>query len=120
MPLVNPEPYSVERHGTVTYVDGLPVRTPPSTITIMANYQPMSGYRLMRMPEGLRAQQWITIWSDTELRTAQTAGDEADVFIDEKGVKYQVHNGKPWRPEALIPQHEVNAVVMEGSEGVPT
>lgn len=119
MPLINPEQYTVIRKSKTQWVNGKPVVEDEGKIEIWANYQPKDGYMLQRVPEGLRQRNWIVIYSDTLLRTVKTDGPNADVFIDENGVKYQVHHGKPWRSAALIPHHEVYAVAAQTNEEAP-
>jgi hypothetical protein len=88
--------YQVNRStGATTYLDG--VRVPPSTTasTILALVTPTSGRQLERLPEGLRSNETITIYTKTQLQTvAPTA--EPDVVIY-NGASYQVESVERWQ-----------------------
>jgi len=76
--------YSVTRPGITGIDSGRRVAGVTTSFSITASVQPASGRQMDRLPEGLREREGMTLWTPTELRTAQVSeGIEADlVSID--------------------------------------
>lgn len=103
MPLIPNATITVTRPGAVTYgADGLPVTTAATTLTMSAAVQPLDSWRLMRMPEGLRAEEWIVVIVDDPLQGPRAGGQDPDL-INYAGRTWQVHMVDAW-PDGLIPQ----------------
>lgn len=87
--------YTVTRTGVAAYdVHGDPVAGSSSTFSIRACVQPVSGRDLQRVPEGLRTQELIALFTPTELRT-KTGTNEPDT-VAVNGVTYQVQQVERW------------------------
>ncbi len=66
-----------------------------STFSIVASAQPAPGRTLQTLPEGFRDRGGWVLYTSSELRTSDGAGQEPDsVAID--GVAHQVAECKPW------------------------
>ena len=76
--------YTVTRPGPTGLASGRRVAGVTTSFSIVASVQPASGRQMDRLPEGLREREGMTLWTTTDLRTAQVAsGIEADlVSID--------------------------------------
>jgi hypothetical protein len=75
------ESITVTRAGAGAYVDGAWQRNAtPQTLILKAIVQPYKGPELLQFPEGQRARQWLRIYCDQELRTAdESTGADPDV-----------------------------------------
>lgn len=100
--------YTVTRTGAGDYGDALPLSLPyaagdgiarlpaPTTFSIQASIQPVSGRDLLRLPEGLRTQQLVCIYTDTALQTALApSGNQADV-VAYKGQDFECQTILDW------------------------
>ncbi len=92
---LDPQSLTVTRSAAATYTTGGKLVAPvTSTFTIVASVQPAPGKQLMRLPEGLRNQDVLQVFTATEIRTAQS-GVTADVVAIGSG-SYQVESVKDW------------------------
>jgi hypothetical protein len=74
-----------------SYVDGKWVATGPTSETIRAAIQAPSAADLSQLPEGERTEAHVTVWSRSDLRTAdEDAGTEADIITGEDGRSYKI------------------------------
>lgn len=90
----------------------------PTSSSIMACLQPITGTQSMVIPEGLRTQWFYVLWTDTKLNTVDATGiayasdsqygNNADKIIDVDGTIYSVESAKPW----------INTPIMGGIGGV--
>lgn len=81
---------------TGSYVSGRWVETSAATFQIKACIQPAGAEELLRLPEGQRTRKVISIWTETELRTATyPAGARAD-RITYGGESYEVQAVELW------------------------
>jgi hypothetical protein len=88
--------YTVTRLGEGSIVAGRYVDGASSTFEIIASIQPTNGRDLLRLPEGLRTKQLLSVWTDTPLRTADApSGPKADV-ITYQGRQFQVETVLDW------------------------
>jgi hypothetical protein len=89
--------YTVTRAGAGSYdTNGRFTAPSVSTFQINASIQPTAGRDLMRLPEGLRTQELISVWSLTPLQTASApASNQADI-ISYGGLNYQVQTVLDW------------------------
>lgn len=73
------------------YVDGEWVAAGPTSTAIRAAIQAPSEADLRQLPEGERTEAHVTIWSRSDLRTAnEDTGTEADIITGEDGQSYKV------------------------------
>lgn len=68
-----------------------------STFNIQASVQPLKGRDLLRLPEGLRTEELVTIYTPTQLFT-QGANQDPDV-VTVAGLQYQVQTVEQWGPD---------------------
>lgn len=96
------ERLTVLRQGSVlgtdvTYQGGilLPMH-PPSSYTVIATVQPMSGKDLLLVPEGFRDKESLWMWSrnDDSAMDSPTV-DVADIVV-RNGAQYQVQTAENW------------------------
>ncbi len=88
--------YTVTRRAAETYVAG--IRTPaggfPTTFSIEASIQPVTGRDLRSLPEGQHADDTKIVFTVTELKT-RSPSSEPDV-ITYKGEPWQVIRVEDW------------------------
>lgn len=87
--------YLVHRPGVTTFTNGKRVAPAFVDFTIRALVAPTGGRALERLPEGLRTHETISIFTKTELRTANALG-EADV-VEYVGDRWQVQSVERWQ-----------------------
>lgn len=110
--------YVVTRRGTVTYVNGLPVRTAPTTFSVVASVQPLNGEDLIRAPDGLRrsdARKAYLYYTDI-VRTVLANGPEADL-ITVDGVVYEIYHIDSHNIYAPIPHQRAYLQAAQGTDG---
>jgi hypothetical protein len=89
------EALTVTRTPRATYNSaGDPTSTAATSLTVQAGWQPATGRDLRRVPEGLRTEEGVVLFSVDQLRTAGSTY-EADVVTVE-GESYQVANVERW------------------------
>lgn len=87
----------VTRRGAPTVTKGRVTPPTPTTYSVNANVQPLSGSELLRLPEGLRTRETVALWTDVDLRTAdESAGVLADT-VAINGRTYEVELVEDWR-----------------------
>lgn len=90
--------YTVTRTTPGGYgTDGRFVPGTPSTLTIQASVQPARGQDLLLLPEGMRTEETLKVYSPTRLFT-QGAGQDPDV-ITVAGITYKVMTAEQWGPD---------------------
>lgn len=98
--------YTVYRRGVVEWgEDGLPVRPPAEELRVRLSVQPMNGYQLQRLPEGLRVRKPKKAYGYRReaLRTVQGVGqEEADLVLIE-GELFEVHQVRDYGAHAPLP-----------------
>lgn len=88
--------YTVTRQTGGSYVNGIWTPGGSSTFSIVASIQPTSGEDLVRLPEGVRTRELVTVFTPTELQVKNApAGTEAD-RIAYKGASYEVQTVEKW------------------------
>ena len=67
-----------------------------ATATLVGSIQPLKGDDLERLPEGTRAADYVVVFSEAELTTANGGeGLDADL-ISYRGEQYEVESVEPW------------------------
>jgi hypothetical protein len=92
------QPFDIIRE-TVTLVQGR-AQTSSTTIPgVMGVIQPASVDDLVLfVPEGERANEWISIWCPQEIRAADGVSKFSDVIVW-RGKRYRVAKAKPWETQ---------------------
>lgn len=91
-------PVQVTRTSPGSYVKGVHQPGESSTFGIVASVQPASGRDLLRLEEGQRTRETITVFTPDDLRTAdEAAGTPAD-RIEWQGSLYEVQLVENWTP----------------------
>jgi len=86
----------IERFGGGAYVDGRWVNEQPTQVALTANVQPAGGRQLMRLPEGDRTRDNITVWSTSELRPVARAQGKPGDLVLWNGERYEVIQLNDW------------------------
>jgi len=68
----------------------------PSTFTIEASVQPMSGQEMKLLPENRREEEWTKIYTDTELYSAEKGSTGNADIVTIAGSSYEVFKVFPW------------------------
>lgn len=89
--------YSLKRHGAGDYVEGVFVPGSVTTSTIQASVQPAGGKELQRLPEGERLQDYLAVWTTSELLTLEGSRAPDRLVID--GAEYEVVAVEDWLSE---------------------
>jgi hypothetical protein len=79
-----------------TYEKGKLVAASSTTFGTAAHVQPSGGRDVLRLPEGLRAREVVTVWSVEDLVAATEGGPKGDRFVW-KGNTYEVQVIKAWK-----------------------
>jgi hypothetical protein len=88
--------YTAARQTGGMYANGIWVPLSFSTFEIVASIQPASGEDLVRVPEGVRTRELVTVFTPTELQVKNApAGTEAD-RVAYKGATYEVQTVEKW------------------------
>ncbi len=84
--------------GPKTYTQGKAVAptTSPSTLTVTASVQPLTGRELQRLPEGMRTKELMKMYLVEELLVSAPGQEPDTVSID--GVDFQVEAVERWGP----------------------
>lgn len=86
--------YTVVRQDKGVYdANGKFVPAPTTTISVLASVQPLRGKDLQNLPEGLRNEDLLKVYTTTELRVA---GDYAPDAIMVDGQAYEVQTVERW------------------------
>jgi hypothetical protein len=80
--------YTVKRYANGTNANGHYTPATPTTITIKASVQPLSGRDLKDLPEGQRADDLRTLYTTTRLYTVSANGNPDVITIE--GDRYRV------------------------------
>lgn len=86
--------YSVTRTTARTYTLGKLNSASTSSLTIVASIQPTSGRELQDMPEGMRTDELVTIYTSTALQTKTSTAEPDKVAIGSDS--YEVVRVQPW------------------------
>ena len=110
--------YLITRRAAVTYVNGLPVRTAPTTFNVVASVQPLNGQDLIRAPEGLRRSdaRKAYLYITDEVRTVLAAGVEADLMTV-NGVVYEIYHIDPHNVFSPLPHQRAYLQAAQGTDG---
>ncbi len=96
--LGGPESFSVERRDAGQVINGRHVRAESFTFLAAGAIQNSDADTIAMLPEGIRTDDVITIWTEQELRTAEDGVHEADQ-ITVRGKVWEVHQVKTWQRE---------------------
>ena len=88
--------YTVTRFAQGAYENGRFVRGAPTQFTIRALIQPTRGQDLLRLPEGERTRELVTIYTTDELHTANAPGGAAADRVTWRGETYEVQGVERW------------------------
>ena len=69
------KPYTITRYASGTMVKGRYVAGSTSTLTIQASIQPVSGEDLKPLPEGRRLDDFVKVYTDSNLQTLPSQPD---------------------------------------------
>ena len=84
-----------------TYVNGKLVAGATTTTTIEASVQPLKGQEMLLLPEARRTSQAVNIYTDTQLRLANTAaGYNADI-VSAFGSDFEIISCEPWQSNVI-------------------
>ena len=86
--------YTVTRRSPSAYVLGKLQPSTTSTLTISACVQPIAGIDLQRLPEGMRVDGALSLWTTTPLFTKGPAQDPD--FVAVEGETFEVATVEPW------------------------
>jgi hypothetical protein len=87
--------YTVSRYAAPAWVAGVATKATPSTLSIVASVQPVSGREIAALPEGRRANEVRVVYTSTALRTEGVSGGSADtISID--GEVWEVFKLETW------------------------
>lgn len=86
--------YVVTRRVAAAPVGGRRAAPATSTISILASVQPATGLVVSRLPEGKRNREAMTLFTVTELKTAQD-GNEPDLIVVDGGI-FEVESVERW------------------------
>jgi hypothetical protein len=92
------ESFCVERRAKGQLVNGRHVRAEATTFNAEGAIQNSDADTIAMLPEGVRKDASITIWTTTQLRTAEDDVAEAD-RVTARGVVWEVHQVKTWERE---------------------
>jgi len=92
------ESFCVERRDAGQVINGRHVRAEPRTFKGQGAVQNSDADTIAMLPEGVRTDDVITIWTTTELRTAEDDKHEADK-VTVRGVVWEVQQVKTWQRE---------------------
>lgn len=88
--------YTVTRTAAATWASGRATAGATSPITIDAVILPVTGKKLERLPEGMRNNDVIAIWTSTLLRTSEGADSAFPDLVTYGGKSYQVEVVEAW------------------------
>lgn len=74
--------YTVSRYGAASWSSGVATKASPSTLSIVASVQPISGREIAALPEGRRANETRVVYTATLLRTEGSTGSADTISID--------------------------------------
>lgn len=86
--------YTVRRY-TQAIVGGRAQRTETGTLTIVGSVQPATGRDVALLPQGYEVSEALTLFSSTELRTADGAAQLPDV-VEVDGRRFTVQRVERW------------------------
>lgn len=94
--LGGPEEFTVSRsRKDGQYVKGRYQKLPPETFCAEGAIQPADADSIRMLPEGVRADTAVNVWTTCELRTARPPNQDADILLI-RGEEYEVHMVKDW------------------------
>lgn len=89
--------YTYTRPTAGSYVDGRWVEAAPETaVEFRASIQPTSGRELMLLPEGQRAKDNVTIYTETELQVAKPEQSIKGDRVTYAGRTWEVQKAYAW------------------------
>ena len=77
-----------EDPSAVRYVDGEPLRPPPTEYSFRCNVQPVSGRELLLVPEGDRFKEMYSVWSEGQFKVNDR--------VVREGANFQVQSVEYW------------------------
>lgn len=86
--------YTVSRFGAGTWSAGVFTRATPTTFSIVASVQPVTGREIRALPEGRRGDEVRVVYTATALRTEGATGSADTVSID--GEAWEVFKVESW------------------------
>jgi hypothetical protein len=91
---LNPGTYTVKRRAAGTYTQGRYTAGAQTTLSIVADVQPVTGRELRDLPEGQRGDETKLVITETELRVRQPSSESDLVTIG--GEDYRVVKVERW------------------------
>ena len=89
---------TVKRAAAGTFVNGRYVEAAPTTFTILASVQPLTGEDLQILPEAERTSDAVEIFSIAELFATNYATNKLGDLVTYQGRDYRVSNAENWNP----------------------
>lgn len=87
-------PYTVKRRAG-SFVGGRWTESAPTTFSIDAVFQPLSGRELQRLSQGEQTTELRKGFTGTKLNSSQAGGAPADLVVID-GEDWEVQNVQPW------------------------
>lgn len=91
------ESVGVLRYPPVVMVEGRAVSNKPATVTMSASVQPATPRDVQRLPENLREQETIAVFTTYDLRGASVEGRYQGDRVKWEGRDYEVKSVQRWR-----------------------
>lgn len=83
------KPYTITRYAAGTMVKGRYVAGSTSTLTIQASIQPVSGEDLKSLPEGRRLDDFVKVYTDSNLQSLQEVSTVQQDRLTWRGHTYE-------------------------------
>lgn len=83
------QPYTITRTAAGSYVSGLFVAGSQLTLTIQASVQPVSGEDLKPLPEGRRLDDYVKVYTDSDLQMLQESTGKQPDRLTWRGHTYE-------------------------------
>lgn len=83
------KPQTITRTTAGAYVNGLFVPGTPSSITIQASVQPVTGEDIKALPEGRRLDDYVKVYTDSDLQVLQESTGKQPDKLSWRGHTYE-------------------------------
>lgn len=103
-------PFTVSRRAT-TWANGLPTTSEASSFTALLNVQPLSASQVQRLPENLRREGAVNVWTRTALRTASEGTSQGGDRFAWNGATYEVQADNLWYQHGGFYAYLANKVI---------
>lgn len=101
--------YTITRFGAGQYVGGFWVEGTMEQFDIQASAQPLRPEEVESLPEGRRTEQAFKIYTDTELKVADSGNSQNSDLITIQGEDYEIISVSPYK-SGVIDHYKAIAV----------